>query len=39
LNSEDSLKEQCNELSNFIIIEDKNEWKVKNCHDELTHRD
>jgi hypothetical protein len=30
LNSEDSLKKQRNESSDFIIIEDEDEWKVKN---------
>ncbi len=30
LNSKDSLKEQWNELFNFIVINDEDEWKVKN---------
>ncbi len=30
LNSKDSLKEQWNESSDSIVINDKNEWKVKN---------
>ncbi len=30
LNSEDSLKEQCNESSDFIVVKDEDEWKVKN---------
>jgi len=30
LNSEDSLKEQCNESSDFIVVKDEEEWKVKN---------
>ncbi len=30
LNSKNSLKEQRNESSDFIVIKDKNEWKVKN---------
>ncbi len=30
LNSEDSLEEQRNKLSNSIVVEDENEWKVKN---------
>ncbi len=30
LNSKDSLKKQCNELSDFIVVEDEDEWKVKN---------
>ncbi len=30
LDSKDALKEQWNESSDFIVIEDKDEWKVKN---------
>ncbi len=30
LNSEDSLEEQRNESLNFIVVENKDEWKVKN---------
>ncbi len=30
LNSEDSLKEQRNKSSDFIVVEDEDEWKVKN---------
>ncbi len=30
LNSKNSLKEQQNESSDFIVIEDEDEWKVKN---------
>ncbi len=30
LNSKDTLKKQWNELFDFIIIEDEDEWKVKN---------
>ncbi len=30
LNSEDLLKEQRHESSDFIVIEDEEEWKVKN---------
>ncbi len=30
LDSKDTLKKQWNELFNFIVIEDENEWKVKN---------
>jgi len=30
LNSKDSLKEQQNESSDFIVIDDEDEWKVKN---------
>ncbi len=30
LNSKDSLEEQWNESSDFIVINDENEWKVKN---------
>ncbi len=30
LNSKNSLKEQWNESSDFIVIEDEDEWKVKN---------
>ncbi len=30
LNSKDSLKEQWNELFDFIVINDEDEWKVKN---------
>jgi hypothetical protein len=30
LNSADSLKEQWNESSDFIIVENEDEWKVKN---------
>ncbi len=30
LNSKDTLKEQWNESFNSIMIEDENEWKVKN---------
>ncbi len=30
LDSKDTLKEQQNELFDFIIIEDEDEWKVKN---------
>ena len=30
LNSKDALKEQWNESFDFIVIEDENEWKVKN---------
>ncbi len=30
LNSKNTLKKQWNELFNFIVIEDKDEWKVKN---------
>ncbi len=30
LDSKDALKEQQNELFNFIVIENEDEWKVKN---------
>ena len=30
LNSKDSLKEQWNESSDFIVIDDEDEWKMKN---------
>ncbi len=30
LDSKDALKEQWNESSDFIVIEDEDEWKVKN---------
>ncbi len=30
LDSKDALKKQWNELSDFIVIEDEDEWKVKN---------
>ncbi len=30
LNSKDALKEQWNESFDFIVVEDKDEWKVKN---------
>ncbi len=30
LDSKNTLKEQRNELSDFIVIEDEDEWKVKN---------
>ncbi len=30
LNSRDTLEEQWNELSDFIVIEDEDEWEVKN---------
>ncbi len=30
LDSKDALEKQWNELSDFIMIKDENEWKVKN---------